>query len=313
MGKVNPQNLNSDSIYISKHFGYFSISLLSGVDLVIPHKDNQAIGLNFPYQITDSSGTVSNKAFGSQNKRIYHSTKLLVFPIDLEVGGRSHFFNTGIVFQIFPNGYTTSCYLSAGYGFIWHLNCFHNNVNKKYVLKTSVNIAYNVDGGGNSSSQLGSIDNENVKINLLGYTANPTYTIQATKHRSGGTFSAKNLDVSYSQKEFSLLPKISISNNPYNGGQPINAKKYSNRYYVGKIFWEFSLGYNISLYDKGGIIFTQDDGNLSDKTNKIAGPVSLDNKTFTFYSNNKATSSTPYSFSGLYISFVIRPGRSWIN
>jgi len=317
---MNAQQKNTGTSYSSRRFSYHSITLFTGADLLIPHKDNGLLQVSFPYTIKANNGTMTSNNFVSPSKKVYNPTKLLLLPFGFEVGGLHHFFKAGIAVQLFYEGYSNSTNSSAGYGHIWYLDGIHHHdkemEKKSFVIKSSINISYNVDGGGNKKSLLGIIDNENNVINLFNYIANPTYTVKATRPSSVGKFSAKNLDISYTQREFSLVPMITISPNPFKGGRPIYKSNYPTTNYkkfTAKLLWELSLGYNIALYDQGGILLNQDDGNLNDKTNKVGGPIHLDNKALSTYFNNQKTTSTPYHFSGFYVSIMFYIVRSKIK
>jgi hypothetical protein len=151
---------------------------------------------------------------------------------------------------------------------------------------------------------LGTINNANQTITLLGHTAQPTF-VGTDDNDDTETVSAKNLTVSYSQKEWSLMPKISIGNNPYRSKNANNPDKLI-------VLWELSLGYNFPFSDKNGINLSQDDGNGN--SNSINGRlISLKTPGVSFMYNNKQTTFSPFRFSGLYIALSFRICSSWYH
>ena len=157
------------------------------------------------------------------------------------------------------------------------------------------------------------IDNYNKIINALGYTANPQYTETSTDDDSNDesdTYTEKNLNVYYEQRNWSLLPRISIGNNPYRNALKFKLKKNGGLKAVPKIItWELSVGYQIPIHDWGGIKLVQDDGNGN--SNKITKPfVNLNTQDLTFTYNGKKITSPPFRLSGLYVSLAIRFGLS---
>jgi len=257
--------------------------------------------LNFPYTSIDGAGVATNSVFQSRRGSVV-SNKLQPYwtLFGFESGGLKHF---GSFDFSFGNGVT----FSGGYGFTWYFNGpgehEKNIVDKRFVFKASMNIAWELYAG---KTSLGTIDNTNKTISLLGYTATPTFYVSTTTDDGNGNeitetipYQAQNLNVSYSQTELLLVPKIGIGNNPYRGG---DSKKL-------KLLWDLSVGYNLPFYNKGGIQLTQNDGEGNSR-NLNSSLIGLKTPDLTFMYNGKRTSSTLFHYSGLSVAFSIRLGES---
>jgi len=307
----NEDSFSSDDYPNYTNYQFYDFVLFTGGGVMFPfHSSSGAVGLGFPYTSTDATtGIIANNVF--QSKRgtvIYNKVKPYWIPLLFEAGGLKHFFS--IDFSA-GSGQVDDIALSTGYGFLWYFNGLgeheKNIVNKRFMFKASINIAWNQYGG---LTSLGTIDNSNRTINLLGHTAPPTFDITTTDDNGNSetdTYTAKNLNVYYKQTDWLLMPKISIGNNPYRG-------KWSKRYpsTKQKILWDFSLGYNIPIINKGGIQLVQDDGK-GDTQNLINSLISLKTPNATFLYNGKQITSSPFRLSSLYISFSIRYNISWYH
>jgi len=314
--RTQAQIIEADSLANYTHYHYYAITYASGAGFSISPKTATGIAdISFPYTSTDATtGITTSNIFQFPAQKKYSNVEWRYALLELEYGGLKHFLTYNLFFS--NEGYG----VNAGYGFIWYFNGLgeheKNVINKRFVFKASMNVAYYMYGGNTSSNMLsGTIDNTNSTIHVLGHTANPQYT-ETTYDDDGNeigtnTYTAKNLDVSYEQQELSLLPRISIGSNPYR-----RRFKFKNDNIVDvrrrlKVFWELSLGYNIPLYDWGGIELVQNDGSKNGNDNSLSGsPVSLKNKGLTFLYNGKQITTTPFHFSGLYIAFAIRFGKS---
>jgi hypothetical protein len=310
--KVQIEEVSDSAIH--RHYHYWAFTLLTGAGVSIPfHTGGGAIGLSFPYTSTDAtSGVTTNNIFQSNpGTTVYNQANPFLIAFGLEAGGLKHFFSLD-----FDGGSSrANIFLSTGYGFIWYFNGLGEHeksmTNKRFVFKASMNIVWTPNAIGSTS--LGTIDNTNQTINLLGYTAHPTFDITTTDadgNSETDTYSAQNLNVSYSQTEWSLLPKISIGNNPYRGGKLL--RKYAGNSLIQKklkLLWNLSLGYNLPFYYKEGLKLSQDDGN-GNSNNISNGLISFKTPGITFMYNGKQTTSTPFHFSGLYISLAFSLGAS---
>ena len=252
--------------------------------------------------------------FVSQNKNVNPAAKFYYAPLGFEVSSKKHFFTASVL------SFGSGVNISTGYGFIWNLNSAksvcQNIMNKRFIIKSSLDVVYDDNVYGLNRMKLGSINNDSSYIKILGLVASPTF--KAVSNKTNKTFTAKNLDIGYAQEELSLLPKITIGNNPYRNGSPPTGK-YA--YYHAdpkarirnKAIWELSVGYNVTLYDRGGIIFYQDAGDKNHDSKRLRSPISLKTNGLTVLYNNKPIIAAPHRYSGFYISFIISAGGTKIR
>lgn len=283
-----------DSSRVLKHFHYSSVTLLSGAAAQFFGKSSGLLSVNFPYSVTDSAGNSTNNVFSAQKKNIYNGSKLYFFPISVEIGRLRHFWEVGIYWATLERELTNAITLTAGYGFIWYVDPRHRSPAdahlQRFAIKASLLLSYNADGGSSSSETFGSIDNANKTIYLLGYAAGPTFTTEASRYSPAKTYTVNTLQISYTQKELSLLPRISIANNPYRSG--------------GR--WEWTIGYNFPCYDGGGILLTQE---ANGQSQTLGRPVAINDPAVNASYNNKPITKAPYRFGGFYTSLLLSVGR----
>jgi hypothetical protein len=319
--KAQGVQIEVDSSLIHQHYEYISFTPLTGVGVSIPfHAGGGEIGVSFPYTSTDANtGIKTNGIFKSNpGTMVSNKTKPYWVAFGLEAGSLKHFFTEDA--SVGTGAKFASVLVSVGYGFMWYFNGFgeheKNNTNKKFVFKASLSIATEYVG----STLMGTIDNTNQTIDVLGYTAKPTWDETTTDDDGNSytdTYQAKNLTVSYLQFEGSLLPKISIGNNPYRGGKVLS--RYARAFLPRKrkvlfqqrkrqILWNLSLGYNLPFSNEGEIRLYQNDG--SKKSNEVANSINLNTPGVNFMYNGKQTTFTPLRSSGLLLSFTVSIGGS---
>jgi hypothetical protein len=272
---------------------YITMTPLTGVQWQFRSHTAGALGVSIPYTITDASGNTTSHIFTSQSKRVYSPNQFIYGLFAVEVGDLRHCI--AISLSVAPHeGIVYGERVSAGYGRVWFLNApgQHDTKpqQKTFILKTLLNLVYTEDMGVHNVALLGRIDNTNQTLHLLGDEAGPTFNIPSSRSGPGGTYNAKNLDLSYAQRELSLTPAIALSTNPFRH----------------MITFELDLGYSMPLLDGGGIYMAQDDGSVtSHNINDIGGPVSLKNTAITATVNGKTTRSIPYRLGGPYAAFKI--------
>jgi len=256
------------------------------------------LGVSFPYSVTDSSGATTDHVFSGEKKDIYGSHKAYVAPILIELGHLHHFVNFGIALIAIKEELAPSAYLTAGYGLIWFADPLRGSrrrfEDRRWGIKASLNLTYSADGPGTSSAVFGTIDNYHKTIYLLGEEADPTYTTgDGTRRYPYKTHIAHTLRVSYSQRELSLLPRISFAANPYHGH--------------GHERYELIVGYTIPVIERGGLYFQQ----VADGDPKgISNAVNLNNEGIVASYDHRPIRSTPYHFGGLFTGILLSIGKS---
>jgi hypothetical protein len=272
---------------------YISLTLITGAQWQYRNHTTGALGLSLPYTTTNASGNTTSHIFTSQPKRVYSPNQFIYGLFGIEVGDLHHCIVVNL--SVAPHeGLDYGGRISAGYGRVWFLNGpgQHDPIpqQKTFVLKAILNLVYTADMGVHNVALLGRIDNTNQTLHILGDEAGPTFYIPSSRSGPGGTYNAKNLDLSYAQRELSLVPQFALSTNPFRH----------------MITFELDLGYSIPLLDGGGVYMAQDDGSLtSHNINYIDGPVSLKNTAITTTLNGKPIRSVPYRLGGPYAAFKI--------
>ena len=269
-----------------KDYSYAILTLGMGLGTVFTKNNNGLFNVSFPYSVNGTPGYL----FSSGDLQPYASPKMFVVPFGIEGGDDKQFFSFDLAFSVIGQ-WTRGTNLSLGYGRNFYVGGHSGAIEgKSLVFKPSINISWTRDAGHNSSASLGSIDNEGNSIQVLGYTATPTYDVSSTTTDANGndvttttTNDASTLDITYVQHEFAIVPKLTLSNNQYRKG----------------LHWELSLGYNFAVHERGGISFKQDGNNV------VASLVDLDHGAgLKATYNGKPVSSTPFRYSGFYLSFA---------
>src|ERR1035437_6038006 len=267
---------------------YFSFSVGAG-ELFFPRTNGQ-LQVCFPYTSTDQAGNTTKNIFTSTAINSY-AKRQVMGGFNLELGTVRNFIEARF--------YTAnnSANVSAGYGYNLYFDLFKNEKRsqkeKTFVIKYSINIDFsnytNWDGRGNATdyNYLGSIDNENKTINLLGFTSNPTYTYYdgfPYYTRTPHVVNTKNIIIFYTQNDWVVIPKISLTNNPYKH----------------LLHCEVEVEYFLPLREKGGIQLFQNGTNAM-----TSGVLGLNESSYTTTFNNKVITSNPYKFHGFFIGLTI--------
>jgi hypothetical protein len=269
----------------ARNYSYVVLTVASGLGTVFGRNNNGILNVYFPYSVNGSPGAV----FNSGDVQPYASQRMFVLPFGMEVGDKKQFLNVNFAFSVIGQ-WTRGIDLSLGYGRNYYLGGHSNEPEQKaLVLKPSINLCWTADPGKNADANLGTIDNAGNTIQALGYTANPSYTVNNTTYDINGdpvtttsTNDANTLEVTWEERAFSIVPKLTLSNNQYRKG----------------LHWELTMGYNLPLYERGGISLNQDG------SNSVASLIGLNNPGITATYNGSLVTSSPFHFSGFYLSFA---------
>jgi hypothetical protein len=270
----------------NNHSYYVRLCIFSAENLFFSENKTGSIQVSFPYSVTLPGSGTSDNLFKSKSIRPFAGLKSQISLINLEAGNQNHFFTAGVNVSFIGdlNGYG----FTMGYGrnVYFQKNKYDNlQLPKAFIVfRPSLNLAFTPYAGFDNGKPfyLGTITNQDRQLNVLGNIIPPTYT---TSGRYPKTYQAKTLDIYYSQKEWALVPKIAISNNPF-------------RHFL---HWEIELAYNIPFSEKAGILLTQNSLNPV-KTININDP-----GVRVLYENNPIK-SPPYTLFGFYIG-----GRIGLN
>lgn len=256
---------------------YFSASL--GPEFTHYPSNNGSLNVTFPYSSKDQSGNMSQAIFSSNNHHPINRN-LMGAVLNLEMGNAKHFLAVNFY------GWSKDDAISIGYGYNLYLDHGHiytsnKPQNNKFIIKPSLNISYlNV-----KSNTIGSIDNENKYLYLLGNAIEPNFT---THSRHGApSFAAKNLDIYLAQDNIGVCPKISIASNPYQK----------------TLHWEFYVAYFVPLANEAKICYRQNNGKHTSR--KTGGSNNLTDDQLNVAYNNQSITKSPYRFNGLNIGVSI--------
>ncbi|WP_157446933.1 hypothetical protein [Cytophaga aurantiaca] len=269
---------------------YPKVSFLFGAGMVSAHNHPGNLSLSFPYQTMDAGHNMYAHVFKTNTRHLLsNSSPELLFGIDIT---KSH-----VTFN-FSTGFNTS-YNGAFYSLGAGMNLFlgHNQRSPAsrmqqagWIIRPSLNLSF----FSFTTGDIGSIDNNNVTIYVLGSTAKPKFTYYRNKHTYTGY--ANKLVVIYKQNQIGIEPKIAVCTNPYRPGVGV----------------QFFASYFIPLSQSCGLVLRQHDIKKN-ATQFISGSSKNnlnrhDEITATY--NNQRITSTPfdanYFFIGVAIVFTIQ-------
>jgi hypothetical protein len=195
-----------DSLYKREKYVIYSI----GIGNLLNKKVPGTLSAMFSYTSKDiSTGITTPQTFNGHFKDPFSPNIYLLDLLNLEIVSKKHFFDIGA--GINSNQYDKySPYFKFGYGHIFPINLVKWHNQSILLFKPSMGILY-MDG---ARENLGSIDNNNKVINLLGYTADNQFSVHYdyVYYGTDKTYNASRLAVDFSRSIFMLAPKISISN-----------------------------------------------------------------------------------------------------
>ena len=275
--RQNNDTLSKDTLKKKIYCNFFCV----GAGQLFSKNTPGLLQIKFPYTIIDQSGNTSSQTFISNSLSPSKKNRQII-SLNLEIGGLKHAFNI----QGGADSYSAA-YFGFGYGYNIFIKFFNKSNN--IIIQPSVNFCY-----GQFHGDLGSIDNENKDLKVLGSDANSTYILTWGKPQTPHTENAKTLDITYIQNFWTILPKLSFRNN----------------HYKHTIHLEFDLGYYFPLYKKEGIELEQDNVHSITQT-KITG-FDTNSSLITTY-NHKIVTSTPINFSGLYLGVVVGVNINYKN
>ena len=221
--------------------------------------------------MTDASGTTTAETFSAQERNVFGSARVFVGPLAVEMGRLHDFVHGELSFSLGKGTGAPGWRALIGYGRIYYSG--------RYAIKCSLNLATTADprqGG----EQLSSIDNQNKTVYLFGGEMPSAFM------SSNQPIEASTLVITYSEREWSLLPKVSILPNPY---------RKPNHF-------ELSVGYNLPISDVGSLNIVEQGSSTSKGTvsQLIGGPNILSSGISASY-NNRPLKAALYRYGGFYL------------
>lgn len=282
----------TDSTRHRVRYRYNAIIVITGAQFQFFRRRDGLVDVAFPYFVKDASGGTANLAFMGRKAGIYTWESSYIVPFGLEYGWHRHFFHLSTSNRIVEGRFIFATQVESGWGHLWYFDPGRKAEgfrSKRWVIKASLNLNYTTDRENGKRAVLGSIDNLDKTIFALGLASGPSFTIST---RAGTTtYKTSRLNISYSQRELALLPKIGFAKNPYHGFRR----------------WELNLGYNLPLIDRPGIYLDQA---ATDGTRKgLADAVTIHHPGIVASYNGRPIGSAPFGFGGPYIQFALGLGN----
>jgi hypothetical protein len=263
----------TDSVRREKN-RHFILSWSTGMLFI--HKKPGRLGINFPY---NSSNLPSAGQFKSSLGNPFSQDLLLQDLLNVEFYSVHH--SIDFHFGLLPNddhrnsSYSAAYFIAGGYA--------HDFLLLRCVLiKTGLDLSFYQFSRG-----LGSIDNRNADISVLGYDSGPSFMVTSTVGRSSytSTYTTDHLAVDFTQNVLALVPSIRITSSTSH-----------------RLYWAVQASWFLPLIDKGGLSLTQfDDAGNRHSFNSLFALIGLDQPGITATLNGRPVSDSPYSFGGLYL------------
>ncbi len=177
---------------VSTSFGYMNNKKLPG-----NFKES------FSYTTKDiSTGTTTSQTFNGTLKNPFASNIFLIDLLNVEVISHHHSINGGFGMNS-DIGNTYSAYFKGGYSYVFP-------VFQALLIKPGVDMVYMIG----YDETLGTIDNKNKIIDLLGHVAGSQISIRRPRSSSAETYDADQLAINYRRDHLMACPKIAITNRP---------------------------------------------------------------------------------------------------
>jgi hypothetical protein len=261
-----------DTTGTSQRTHYFSCTVLTGGAVQFFRKRTGLFSVGFPYSAVDGSGATTTGTFSAEQRNVFGSASAFVGPLAFEAGWRHDFVHFELSFLLGKGVSAPGWKSFFGYGRI----CYTGS----YAIKFSLNLSITSDprqGG----DKLGDIDNSNKTVYLPGGESPSTFITGRNE-----TINVSTLEVTYAQREWSLMPEVSLLPNPY---------RKPNHF-------ELSVGYTLPISEYGGLNFIQQGSSTSSGTasHLLPGPNILSSGIAASY-NNQPLKAPLYRFGGFYL------------
>lgn len=266
-----------DSDYSRKYY----IAPDIGIGCPIFHANNGLLTVEFPYTTTNQAGNTSHNIFTQNCSKLIHEINSGA-GFGLEYGTLQYKINVHADY-LPDNGLETGntfAILGIGYNLYidFHTNSIKPLAERPIVLTLLANaMVWNTY----NANLIGTINNQNTTISLLGKTANPTYTVSGRGGSS--TENAQNLEIFYNQMDWFIGPGLSIGNNYFN--KPLH--------------FEFKIAYYMCLNETAGVSLRQDN------INAVSGLIPFGSEGLSSTFNGTVTTHPYLLLSGIYLGCTI--------
>jgi hypothetical protein len=256
--------------------------LSAGFGYLFNDKINGQFSETFPYSSRDiTTGTLTNGIFKGGLKDPFAANLFLIDLFNVEFLRPRHSIAVDLGMNSDLGNNYGAC-LRGGYAFIFPLHFIRINGKELLLFKPSMNLTYMFG----YSEPIGSLDNHNKVIDLLGHQAGNQFTIDRTKNDPGGTYNSGLLNIYFVRRRLLLMPKISLSNQPW-----------------GKLFWSIDAGWAIPVLQSDKLVLQQVGFDDSSKE-KILAVVGFHANGATTSLNNVAIQKIP-SPGGLFLAINV--------
>lgn len=225
--------------------------LSTGFGEFFPYDPGHDISATFPYTVKDvATGNVTRQNFNGAIHGRFTRPTYMINLLNEELVRKRNSIDMG--FGLFREaGGDHGFYLKGGYGYILPLGSL--------LLKPSLDLYYL-----NGIDRMGSIDNRQKEISLLGFVAPDQFTVETTDEddvTTDATYNADHLDVNYRRYSFLAEPKIVLATKP-----------------KGRLAVSLEAGWMFQLSQRSVLQFEQEDGSSENGNN--VGSISLERNGF---------------------------------
>jgi hypothetical protein len=263
--------IHRDTTRTGKSPRYFSMTVLTGGAVQFFGKKDGQFSVGFPYTVTDASGSTTADTFSARQRNVFGSARAFVGPLAVEMGSLHDFVHGELSFLLGKGIGAPGWRASIGYGRIYYVG--------PYAIKCSLNLATTADPR-QAGDRLGSIDKQNKTVYLFGGEMPSTFL------SSRQLIDASTIVITYSEREWSLLPEVSILPNPY---------RKPNHF-------ELVIGYNLPISDVGSLNFVEQGSSTSEGTvSQLSGGSNILSSGISASYNNRPLKAALYRYGGFYL------------
>lgn len=287
--KTNTGSMKTDSCRMAVNPKDRHLIFSFNMGALFIQKTRGLLSIAFPYASKDvSSAAITQGKFAGSLQDPFHTNAFLMDVLAFEVTSKRHSIETrfGIIPNYMENNNDANreIYFEGGYAHIFPVYLGRSRKTPSIQIKAGLDLFFM-----EFLKELGTIDNRDKDLYLVGDTASSTYTtytLTASHHSVAHIHQADHLYVGFAHNSLDLVPGIRITTNP-----------------AGHHFcWAILASWFVPLVERGGLFLKQMPEKDGDPGNDVQhGFVSLSNKNITASLDNTPITKSPYSFGRLYI------------